>query len=781
MSEPAPPPAGDDTTNNPPSSLTPLDATTEADKARVWIDKETLLLYRDKLDEQTLSLDDAQIKALVEHGLSAHERVDLEILTLSSCTAPLFAQTASRGEKQLGEARAKIARLETELAHLPSLYASRAQLDLERVSSENDQLVVQARTLARKLSEAEEDKRRLSEGLAQGLDAVMPAIATIGDSTTTSKTTRPGFADSKASLSRARASLCKGKSKLLAISDGQPADEQSSLNRQQRIHAGSPPESEGAQAPDEDIDLERLYGDLDAEAAEHVDYLERENQALKIDKSALEARLKVAEQQITRAEQNLRDLRAGMLQGTPLVVVDHELALPPLPPSNPMHGVPPQLEPSTQLPPGKPRHVQLGDAEAELLLQAAKVQSHVNRINRVPLSRVIVEQAHEIVRAAPLVSRSNGSPTAPRFDTSIPAPSGRNGSTQVGDKTRIPTSTNGASLSTSNTNAGGSKTFDKENTNSLTQLAYVSSQEDVDLPPVPAPQLTMPAPVALLPLPPLGFVGSEAAPKKRRRRSSDVASKERASKRSPQRQDPRQGDPVQDATIADWSVLSPSDTDEDDSDHWLPRGGADRLYVPNEDMDHLPSPPAIFAAATASTSYPAGPSGTRSGKPLGQNLSALDVLAQASASQEAADYAHVPADGEAGPYSGKGAKGKMKADPDAKARSRSASSVGPDGKKARSPYIKWNVSEDEALIRAVIQCGCAWDSVAKLCPTRAYHQVRQRFLRGLKSGETLPPELMYLQPALLKSVQEYETKRKRKKLAKQAAQRLAEDAMLGEQ
>lgn len=59
----------------------------------------------------------------------------------------------------------------------------------------------------------------------------------------------------------------------------------------------------------------------------------------------------------------------------------------------------------------------------------------------------------------------------------------------------------------------------------------------------------------------------------------------------------------------------------------------------------------------------------------------------------------------------------------------------------------------------MIQCGCAWDSVAKLCPTRAYHQVRQRFLRGLKSGETLPPELMYLQPALLKSVQEYETKR----------------------
>lgn len=63
------------------------------------------------------------------------------------------------------------------------------------------------------------------------------------------------------------------------------------------------------------------------------------------------------------------------------------------------------------------------------------------------------------------------------------------------------------------------------------------------------------------------------------------------------------------------------------------------------------------------------------------------------------------------------------------------------------------------LLKAVIQCGCAWDNVAKLCPTRAYHQVRQRFLRGLKSGETLPPELMHLQPAVLKSVADYEAKK----------------------
>ena len=59
----------------------------------------------------------------------------------------------------------------------------------------------------------------------------------------------------------------------------------------------------------------------------------------------------------------------------------------------------------------------------------------------------------------------------------------------------------------------------------------------------------------------------------------------------------------------------------------------------------------------------------------------------------------------------------------------------------------------------MIQVGCAWDSVAKLCPTRAYHQVRQRFLRGLRSGEQLPKQLLHLQEAVRKSVKEYEAKK----------------------
>jgi hypothetical protein len=490
----------------------------------------------------------------------------------------------------------------------------------------------------------------------------------------------------------------------------------------------------------------------------------------------LHTQLKVAEAQITRAEQHLRDLRAGMLQGAPLVVVDHELALPSPPVS--AQTSPPQPAEARQLPPGKPRHVQLGDAEAELLLQAAKVHSHVNRINRVPLSRVIVEQAQEIIRAAPLVSVNDDAPAAttsaaPAFAPAPPA------------KARDSTSVHPDPSASSSATASGSKTLDKEKTNGLLELARVSSQEDVVLPPLPVPQLAMPAPATVLPPPPLGFAGSDSGSKKRRRKSTEAASPDRRSKRLSKAREPseplaRHDSEEQDHYDTDPSALSGADSDEDGSGAWLSRG------VSHEDLDHLPSPPAIFTTASTSSGLAAaaaGPSGTRAGKPLGQRLSALDVLAQASASQEAADYAHLPAD-EANSFSGKGSKGKAKADPEAKARSRSASSVGPDGKKARSPYIKvsahvlrapfplfltarfspsvrdqWNISEDEALIRAVIQCGCAWDSVAKLCPTRAYHQVRQRFLRGLKSGETLPPELMYLQPALLKSVQEYETKR----------------------
>jgi hypothetical protein len=62
--------------------------------------------------------------------------------------------------------------------------------------------------------------------------------------------------------------------------------------------------------------------------------------------------------------------------------------------------------------------------------------------------------------------------------------------------------------------------------------------------------------------------------------------------------------------------------------------------------------------------------------------------------------------------------------------------------KSRSTYQRWEPSEDEKLVRAIIKHGKRWDSVASDVPSRSYHQVRQRWLRGLQSGEALPDNLL---------------------------------------
>ncbi|KAM0745593.1 hypothetical protein T439DRAFT_177289 [Meredithblackwellia eburnea MCA 4105] len=56
----------------------------------------------------------------------------------------------------------------------------------------------------------------------------------------------------------------------------------------------------------------------------------------------------------------------------------------------------------------------------------------------------------------------------------------------------------------------------------------------------------------------------------------------------------------------------------------------------------------------------------------------------------------------------------------------------PGMKRVRSPYLKWNLSEDELLVKSIIAHGQRWDLVAAGVPTRTYHQCRQRWLRGLK-------------------------------------------------
>ena len=55
-----------------------------------------------------------------------------------------------------------------------------------------------------------------------------------------------------------------------------------------------------------------------------------------------------------------------------------------------------------------------------------------------------------------------------------------------------------------------------------------------------------------------------------------------------------------------------------------------------------------------------------------------------------------------------------------------------NGKRPRSPYLRWESAEDEALVNAILQNGQRWELVAQAVPSRTYHQCRQRWLRGLK-------------------------------------------------
>jgi hypothetical protein len=84
-------------------------------------------------------------------------------------------------------------------------------------------------------------------------------------------------------------------------------------------------------------------------------------------------------------EGELRRLRAGLLHAVPLIASDAEIILP----SGGSLSDPSQRKTS--------RATLLGDAEAEHLLLAGRTLSHIRRINRIPLTSAIAEQAEQIV------------------------------------------------------------------------------------------------------------------------------------------------------------------------------------------------------------------------------------------------------------------------------------------------------------------------------------------------------------------------------------------------
>ncbi|GAA5856563.1 hypothetical protein JCM9279_005500 [Rhodotorula babjevae] len=620
---------------------------------------------------------------------------------------------------QLDEANTTIARLRAELASLPAYYTSRNQLDHDRLASDNLQLRTQAHVLARKVAALEADKLALASAR---------------------KTTAKD----------------KGKGKARADDDDEDYEDDAA--------------SEATEVDEEERDAT-------------IAQLESDKRALTVDVHRLQDRLDIAEQQTKRLSHELRSLRAYFLHGSPLVTLEADVALP----SPPASQISPASPPDPALPaassstasssrPGPtPRSVALADAEAELLLHAGKTLSHVHRVTRVPLTRAIAERADDIVRA-----RAGGGGGGEPYSLPRPAALGPAGDAEVQGEGH-------------------------DGLDGLMQLANASSQEDL-APLLPDPSAAAPAPGA----------GAGPSMSLRTRTSSRRARASRTEWDGPDSgEDAQMGTralelPVPPAQYNPYSLERPPP-------HMAMRAGLPAYgggfaggggaAAHDDDPDYLPSPPPGLgpaAAAAGSNAWPyayelpypgaqAGPSGASlssaagpSAHPhahpgpnprqaLGQRLSALDVLAQATAEMDHEGLGGGMVDHGRGLYEGgwerageaqQGAKGDKKAGvPSSRSR---VPTVGPDGqKKPRSPYIKWNLQEDEQLLRAVIQVGCSWDNVAKLCPTRAYHQVRQRFLRGLRSGEQLPKQLMHLQEAVRKSVRDHEAKKKRKRAAKQ--------------
>lgn len=165
------------------------------------------------------------------------------------------------------------------------MYASRARLELERAASENDQLVVQARTLARRLSEAEEDKRRLSSSFspspaAPEADSVLQPLSTTSVVHHRSPPAGP-IGEQHDSANGTHGPELKTKHAVHKPGAGERDADQDSAD--QRAF-DSDVLNEGQQRLDQP-------GALGVEGSDQVDFLRRENQALKIDKSSLEERV----------------------------------------------------------------------------------------------------------------------------------------------------------------------------------------------------------------------------------------------------------------------------------------------------------------------------------------------------------------------------------------------------------------------------------------------------------------------------------------------------------
>ncbi|KAK4053419.1 hypothetical protein OIV83_001584 [Microbotryomycetes sp. JL201] len=435
-------------------------------------------------------------------------------------------------------------------------------------------------------------------------------------------------------------------------------------------------------------------------------------------------RLRDAEAQVARLQAELKKLRPLYLHGSPLVAYDAEVQIP-------------------KSDDNRPRKAPtLGDAEAEHMLLAGQTLSHVRRINRVPLTSAIVQQAEDIIAKGHLAEAAGGQD-------------------EVEDMTTTPRRKSRHRKQTDNNANGDSPGVNDVQSPSKPAIVVTPSRRGADgSAPTPRP-LEHPTPGRLddlLQAAQTVETGSsphtqqaEPSTVKRRRLNTGEASPTR-----------HRHSPWRPSTARALQQLQMDDVRDDDMD--------------TDAREHTMV------------------GGVGSG---GDTLTALDVLAQASASQHATSSQTPPNDDGDDDYvepnSGfakpapRGLSSAATLNPpehsllrgqstEPKVRGNSGfgsplapgidiNSLGNGGtpKPLRSPYIKWNINEDEQLLNAVLKHGLRWDQVSAEIPTRSYHQVRQRFLRGLKNGKNLPAELSHYGDRIRETVKAHEDKKRTKK------------------
>ncbi|KAM0792747.1 hypothetical protein ACM66B_002523 [Microbotryomycetes sp. NB124-2] len=487
-------------------------------------------------------------------------------------------------------------------------------------------------------------------------------------------------------------------------------------------------------------------------------YVEQDDSRHSVELRNMQRRLQDSEAQVARLQAELKKLRPFYLHASPLVAYDAEVQIPQNNDDRRIRKAP-----------------TLGDAEAEHLILAGKTLSHVRRINRVPLSSAIVQQAEDIVARSHL-AEDDGEELmlegTPREDVAA-TPKRKSRSRKKSGVN--PTAADAED--SPNGGAGGQQG----------QLAQSPSRPTIVVTPSRRHAATaesggaMPTPRAIEhPTPgrlddllqaaqtvetgssPHHHQFDEPSTVKRRRLNTGEASPTR-----------HRHSPWRPSTSRALQRLQMDEGEAMDQD--VHETAAD------DDLGH---------------------------EQEGDGLTALDVLAQASASQHAtSSQTPPPDDGDDADYvepasfarppqrgGGTGLSSAATLNPPGPSLLRGQSieprssmggerggggsgtgsplapgidinSLGNGGtpKPLRSPYIKWNVQEDEQLLNAVIKHGLRWDQVSAEIPTRSYHQVRQRFLRGLKNGKNLPSELGHLGERVRETVKLHEDKKKSKK------------------